>query len=318
MSTLKSIAARCGVDISTVSRALRSDPRVKEETRQRVQKVAAELQYSPNLAARNLVKGRSKTLALITSSLTNPIEQMPAQYASLYLQEKSYDLMISLSGGSAETFERLLFRLEQNIFDGAIIIPGCPFTGEGVNILHRLEKRGFPLVFLDRWDTRFSFPVVTTCNFEAGSTLAGKLVTRGSGSILILKMYDNGVEEDRIAGMIEACNKMGIPHRIINMNDPIHSLEIGDTTGILASSSFLIHQFCRDYLNNIKKGDLLFGVFDQWAGSIYPAAEVIVCRQDFKSMAHRACKLILNKLVSNSREQQRFSVEPLGYDTLNY
>jgi LacI family transcriptional regulator len=49
--TSRDIAKAVGVSQSTVSRALRSDPRVAEETRQRVVEAAQRLAYTPNLMA---------------------------------------------------------------------------------------------------------------------------------------------------------------------------------------------------------------------------------------------------------------------------
>lgn len=291
MSTLKNVAARCGVDISTASRALRSDPRVKKETRLKVIKAAEELQYSPNLAARNLVKGQSRTLTLITSSLSNPLEQMPAQYASSYLQDRSYDLMISLSGGSEKTYERLL---------------------------SRLEEKGFPLVFLDRWDNRLSFPVVTTDNLNTGVNLTEKILDKGCQEIILLSKCENGIEEDRIAGEKQACLKSGIPCRVINLDNPFISFSFKNKTGVIASSAGSLYHFAKDYQWEIKDKALFFGVFDQWVGSPYPAQEIIICRQDFQTMAHKACGLILNKLAHMDEDGIKYLVNPLEFVTLTH
>lgn len=57
--TLKMIAVKCGVTITTVSDALRGDPRVAETTRKRVKQVAKEMGYMPNPFAQMLVANRS-------------------------------------------------------------------------------------------------------------------------------------------------------------------------------------------------------------------------------------------------------------------
>lgn len=290
MSTLKDVAARCGVDISTVSRALRSDPRVKGETRERVDKAARELNYTPNLAARNLVKGRSRTLALIVSSLENPLEQMPAQYASTYLAEREYDLMISLaSDPEGKAMERQLTRLEQNVFDGAVIIPGSPFSAKAESILKRLKKKRVPLVFLDRWKGETSFPVVTTDNRRAGAELARVMIENGAEVLLLLSDLRNGVEVARDAGVREGCKARGVSR------DP-EAIQGAGTLGLITSSYPVALEFLRDNREALSGKTLLIGVFDQWKGHIYPARKVWVLRQDFETMALRACRLILDRL----------------------
>ena len=317
MSTLKDVAARCGLDISTVSRALRSDPRVKEKTRIKVNQAAIELHYTPNLAARNLVKGRSHTLALITSSLTNPMEQIPAQYASLFLQDKSYDLMISLSGRSDKTFERLLSRLEQNIFDGAIIIPGSPLTKQSELIFKRLKKRDYPIVFLDRWDERISFPVVTTDNKSAGARLADNLIDGGCQRIVILRNQDNGVEEERENGEKHACLKRGITPEIVWTNEDHFSYQQKNCpTGIISTSFETIHDFTKNYERQTKY-KLMFGVFDEWSGTPYPACEVIICKQNFPAMAEKACQIILDKLEGKTLKNSPYLVPPHDFKKIH-
>lgn len=64
---LKALAEELGVDASTVSRALRDDPRVKSETRRLVQELAARHDYRPNTAARALRGGKSGRVAVLLS-----------------------------------------------------------------------------------------------------------------------------------------------------------------------------------------------------------------------------------------------------------
>ena len=64
---LKTLAAELGVDVSTVSRALRDDPRVKSETRRAVRDLAMRYDYRPNTAARALRSGKSGRVAVLLS-----------------------------------------------------------------------------------------------------------------------------------------------------------------------------------------------------------------------------------------------------------
>jgi LacI family transcriptional regulator len=70
--TIYDIAQHAGVSPSTVSRALNRPGRVNKETAQRIQAAARELNYRANAIARALPTGRTRTLALILTDLTNP------------------------------------------------------------------------------------------------------------------------------------------------------------------------------------------------------------------------------------------------------
>ena len=65
MSTLQEIADGLDVSVATVSRALNDKPGVSPTMRQKVLQLAQELQYHPNLAARNLSTSRTNTVLFI-------------------------------------------------------------------------------------------------------------------------------------------------------------------------------------------------------------------------------------------------------------
>ena len=71
-STIKDIAQRAGISYSSVSRALNGKKGVSEETRQKVSKIAEEMEYSPNALARGLVQKQTGTIGLILPDIANP------------------------------------------------------------------------------------------------------------------------------------------------------------------------------------------------------------------------------------------------------
>jgi LacI family transcriptional regulator len=71
-ATIYEVASAAGVATSTVSRAFSNPGRVGQETRERVLRVAQELGYRPNPHARALLSGRTRTIAMVVSDITNP------------------------------------------------------------------------------------------------------------------------------------------------------------------------------------------------------------------------------------------------------
>src|SRR5216683_4211891 len=69
---LEKVARRAKVSTATVSRVLNNASVVKSSTRARVMKAIAELKYHPNLHARNLAGGKSRTIGVIASNMENP------------------------------------------------------------------------------------------------------------------------------------------------------------------------------------------------------------------------------------------------------
>ncbi|MEU4160597.1 LacI family DNA-binding transcriptional regulator [Actinoplanes sp. NPDC026670] len=71
-ATIYQVAARAGVSIATVSRALRDDTPVTEETRRRVLAAAAELDFAPSQPARSLAEGRHAANGIVFPDLVGP------------------------------------------------------------------------------------------------------------------------------------------------------------------------------------------------------------------------------------------------------
>jgi DNA-binding LacI/PurR family transcriptional regulator len=82
-ASIRDIAEQCGVSTSTVSLALRADPRVTAETAARIRAMATALGYAPNLAARNLISKRfNRVEPSRTLILTLPLQFYQARYFS--------------------------------------------------------------------------------------------------------------------------------------------------------------------------------------------------------------------------------------------
>src|SRR6266581_4680452 len=72
LRNLDAVAKRAGVSTATVSRVLNNLNLVKNSTRARVLRAAEELKYHPNLHARSLARGKSRTLGILVSNMENP------------------------------------------------------------------------------------------------------------------------------------------------------------------------------------------------------------------------------------------------------
>lgn len=120
--TLADVARVAGVDMSTASRVLRGDSaqRVREETRDRILKVAEELAYRPNSLARGLRTQRTDTLGIVVPQLDNPVFAAAIKGAEMAAAELGYSLLISHreAGATATTLAKLS---QTNRVDGLLV-----------------------------------------------------------------------------------------------------------------------------------------------------------------------------------------------------
>jgi LacI family transcriptional regulator len=93
--TLEKVAGRARVSTATVSRVLNNTGRVSESTRARVLRAVAELKYHPNVHARTLAHGQSRTLGLIVSNLRNPFFLDIFRTLEMEAHEKGLEVVVA-------------------------------------------------------------------------------------------------------------------------------------------------------------------------------------------------------------------------------
>ena len=106
------IARRAGVSRSTVSYALSGKRPVSEETRSRINRVIAELDYRPSATARALAEGRTRTLGLVIPPARQSLTDMQLSFVASVVEAAArhdLDVLLSPSGGDHDrSFERIV------------------------------------------------------------------------------------------------------------------------------------------------------------------------------------------------------------------
>ena len=318
MVTIKDLAFVLKLDVSTVSRALRKDPRVKESTRERVLFLAKEMGYKPNLAARSLVKGNSRTIWFILPELTDPVEGLLPQFSSLKLAEMDYDLLIATYQDNQMIYKRLLNRLTQGIADGALVSRG--YGNNKCPIVERLLRQNYPIVFLDRYLENSQARAVTTDNISSSGQLVQMCYENGVDFFLVLftSMNDNVVEQNRLKGTIQRIKKLKLSYRKAGTNKTRWlSGDLPEKIAIFASSQKEILSFVNVHYKIFQGKKLFFSVFDHWMGDPSPAEKIFIVKQDFERISEIAVEMIvkmIEKKKLNCREL--IKVPPLEFVTL--
>ncbi len=124
MSRIEEVAARAGVSMKTVSRVLNGEPHVREVLQKKVRKAAAELQYTPNQAARKLAGRRSFLIALMYHNPTLTYIAAIQSGAARKCRELGYHLVVESLDEKMTDFSDVATRLLDVISpDGIILIP---------------------------------------------------------------------------------------------------------------------------------------------------------------------------------------------------
>jgi DNA-binding LacI/PurR family transcriptional regulator len=139
MAGIKDIAKKAGVSISTVSYALNGSPKIPENTRQRIQKIADELNYIPNRAARTLKNQKTKTIGVFLQNYGGQFYSQMIDGINTMLATVNYDLIVCC-GARSHHF------IPERMIDGAIILDSS-FDSEEIL---KYSQTGSKIVVLDR------------------------------------------------------------------------------------------------------------------------------------------------------------------------
>ena len=166
--TIRDIAEKAGVSKSLVSFVMNNSIgadgkkryRVSDITRERILKVAAEMDYQPNSAARALRKGRSHVIGAILSDMANIFYGIIARELENMAAQHGYTVLFGSTDEDPVKFEQLVRSFIDKDVEGFIIVPceGCGRT------LDYLVKTRYPLVVIDRHHPDFQVPSVLTDN----------------------------------------------------------------------------------------------------------------------------------------------------------
>ena len=153
--TIYDVAEAAGVATSTVSRAFSTPSRVSARTRERVLAVAAELGYRPNPHARALLSGRSHTVAMVVSDITNPHYFELIRGAEMRARASEYTLVLVNAEESPRIEYDQIQRLVSSV-DG-FLLAASRLPDENLEqiaaqrplVLMNRELAGLPSVVLD-------------------------------------------------------------------------------------------------------------------------------------------------------------------------
>lgn len=146
-ATIKDIARRLNISVSTVSYALNGGPRsVPEEVKKKVFEVAKELDYRPNSLARSLVTRRTKTIGVVPGILAHDLVLSPFIRVMLNgilnaLEDHEHDGLI-FTGMNLRGNRIQVDRLLDGRIDGVVFLPPTPED----EVLRNLDQRRFPYV----------------------------------------------------------------------------------------------------------------------------------------------------------------------------
>jgi len=204
--TIKEIAKRLNVSVSTISRALHDHPSIGLSTRQQIKKLAAELNYEPNHAAISFKRGKTFTIGVILPNLREEFFSMAINGIEDVATTNKYTVLIGQSHDDMEREVQIADTMRRHRVDGLLVSLSKNTTS--FEHFDQLLSHSIPVVFFDRVpDLPAAYSV--SCNLKDSSLkLVDWLVNQGHTLIGFIKGPDSVTSsKERLDGFYEGLKK---------------------------------------------------------------------------------------------------------------
>ncbi len=145
--TIRDVAREAGVSQATAARALAGYGYVSDGARRRVRQAATTIGYRPNVVARALVSGATKTIGVVVGDIENPFFAGAARGIADVLERDGYTLLLANSDEDLGREQRAVEALRSRQVDGLAVVPS---SGDDGAHLAAILREGRPVVLLDR------------------------------------------------------------------------------------------------------------------------------------------------------------------------
>jgi LacI family transcriptional regulator len=208
--TIHDIARKLNITASTVSRALKDHPRISDETKKAVLKVAQKLNYQPNHLAAALRNGRSKILGIIVPNIDRSFFSSVVYGIEEIANQSGYNVMICQSH---EDFDKEVATVEALLnaqVDGVI----ASFAKKTEDFEHflKIKEKGTPLVIFDRANDELGVSHVVIDDYLGAYKAVEHLIQQGCKRIAHFTGARNvSIYRERFRGYKEALLNHGLP-----------------------------------------------------------------------------------------------------------
>ena len=318
--SIKDIARAAGVSHSTVSRALSGSSLVREETKERIQLLAKEMGYSPDAQARSLVMGRTQTIGVVVTTITDPFIAEIVESIEDTAQRRGYSVILASCQSEPEREIAAVEILHSKRVDGVIVAS----SRVGAYYQAHLERLRVPVVLVNsRSEQRGPYTFSVSVDNHHGGYLATRhLVDAGHRRIAYVSgAADHSDDLARMEGYRQALREAGIdadPALLVPGTGRIGGGERA-LPALLAPSDRPTAVFCYNDMTAVgllraarKKGvriprDLAVVGFDDIPLASFVVPSLSTVAQPKRRLGQRATEMVLDLLLGSRQAKGTLS-----------
>jgi LacI family transcriptional regulator, fructose operon transcriptional repressor len=308
MTSIKDVAKTAGVSTATVSRVLANNAPIKPETRDRVLKAVADLNYRPNLIARSLRAQKSAKIGLVVSDIRNPFFTAIGRAVEDAAYGQGYSVLMCNTDEDPEKEELYLKLLYDENVAGVIFSPTHQF-----NISAQTYNQKMPFVIIDRAVGSNEVDMVLLDNVTAAYELTEHLISNGCKKLAGLFGDASTTGQERSRGFHKALKdhhlnpvaahfispriQQGYETAMDLLSQPNRPDAIFTSNSMLTAGAY---QAARDSKLNVPTDVAIVG-FDEttWGALVDPPITVIA--QPTEEIGRTATELLFQRIQEPSR-----------------
>ncbi|MDF2614451.1 MAG: degA [Clostridia bacterium] len=207
--TIYDIAEKAGVSASTVSRVINNKPGIKAETREKIQKLLKEYNYTPDENARGLVNKATKLIGILIPDIRNNHHSDLAYVVEKKLREQGYCSIILNAGYEHKTMAESIQILEQRKVDGIILV-GSAFQNDRVEKELRQRMTHAPIVLANGYLDLANVHGILIDERNGTKRLVDLLYSKGKRHIAFMGNLNTPSNQEKFYGYEEGMEKYGL------------------------------------------------------------------------------------------------------------
>jgi len=228
LASIKDVARLAGVSVSTVSRVLGGTGPVDEDTRRKVDKAIAVIDYRPNLLAQGLRSKKGNVIGLVVPESPHETFASFVEHTERACAALGYNLVVGNTSGQPDVEATFIDSLLRRHVDGIIFSR----VSDRSQVLNIIEKWNTPAVTIDRAVDRENVPTIVIDNFRAGQIAAKHLISLGHLRFgVITGPQDIAISRERLKGFVSTVEQHGLTLMARNIFEGDFKFESGLAAG---------------------------------------------------------------------------------------
>lgn len=252
--TLKRIAEKLNMSISTVSRALKDHPDISETTRKKVQELAQLLEYEPNAYAINLRTDSSKEFGVVVPSISSHFYHSFIASLEQEARRYGYSLIILQSGGDPLIEKEAIKRCRSARVAGIFV--SVTVKNADITEMKKAESQRIPVIFFDKVPDFEACNKVCVADKQATEIALAELIRKNKKNVLALFDDDSlSITQARLSAFKDymAAEAKDMQYKVVHVKSPKEASQVVQQAMKLKAKPDAIFAMSDDILSGVMK-----------------------------------------------------------------